>query len=57
LPTISGPEKGIFPITSQILPGIIPTSARRLQRAGREQDTKTTLLWAGTERSASKFLI
>jgi hypothetical protein len=42
-PTIKGPEKAIFPSTSQILPGIIPTSARRLHREGSEQERKTTL--------------
>jgi hypothetical protein len=56
-PIIRGPEKGIFPITSQILPGIIPTSASRLHREGREQDRKTTLLWAGMVVSVSNFLI
>jgi hypothetical protein len=57
LPTISGPEKAIFPITSQTVPGIIPTSASLLQRDGSEQERKTTLLFVGIERSASKFLI
>jgi hypothetical protein len=56
-PTISGPEKAIFPMTSQTVPGIIPTSASLLQREGNEQERKTTLLFGGIESSASNFLI
>jgi hypothetical protein len=57
LPTISGPEKDIFPKTSQTVPGIMPTSASRLQREGKEQERKITLLFFGMDTSASKFLI
>ena len=47
LPTINGPEKGILLIISQVLPGIIPTSASRLPRAGREQETNATFCRSG----------
>jgi hypothetical protein len=55
LPTISGPEKGIFRMISQILPGIIPTSANRLPSEGREQETKATFCRSGMLISAGNF--
>jgi hypothetical protein len=46
-PTISGPEKGILLMISQMLPGIIPTSASLLLRDGRLQEIKATFCRTG----------